>query len=477
MRVRRQIFSSLFASFLLCSLVLVLGNALPAGAQSTASGTVVGTVTDPSGALVGGAKVEVTDVATHTARTVNTNDAGHYVVADLNPGQYDVVVVKQGFSTTKTSSEVKVGVTTTLNLTLQVGGTNVVVEVQAAGTELQTTNATIGNTITGLSLESLPSLQRDVSTFIELQPGVSPDGSVAGAVVDQSTFMLDGGNNSSDMDGSMTVYTGGFGGDPTGGIVANTIGAGASGVMPTPVDSVEEFKVNTANQTADFNSSAGAQVQVVTKRGTNTWHGTAYEYYLDNNFSANTWDNNLTGTRLPSYHYNRFGGAIGGPILPALAGGKTYLFFNFEGFRWPNSATVERSVPSADMRNGIVTFGGSTYNLATYDDRGIGINPLVQQMWNKYMPLPNDPTCGSLLGGRCDGVNTQGYKANMALPFTSNFAVARLDHDFGEKWHFMSTYRYYHLTNTTKDQVDIGGFFPGDKLGVPAAVSTKPSAP
>jgi hypothetical protein len=477
MRVRHE-FGSFCMTLTLWILAFALCGALPMWAQSADTGTVSGTVTDPTGAVLQGAKVELTDLSTSTTTSTTSNDAGHYVIVDLKPGQYTITVSKQGFSVTKTTVQAKVGVTTTVNLAMQVGGSNVVVEVQAAGTELQTMNATVGNTITGLALESLPSIQRDVSTFVELQPGVSPDGSVAGAVVDQSTFMLDGGNNSSDMDGSMTVYTGGFGGDPTGGIVANTIGAGASGVMPTPVDSVEEFKVNTANQTADFNSSAGAQVQVVTKRGTNAWHGTGYEYYLDNNFSANTWDNNATGTKLPSYHYSRFGASFGGPIIPKeILGGKTYFFFNYEGFRWPNSATIERAVPSANMRNGILTFGGSTYNILNFDDRHIGINPLVQQMWNTYMPQGNDPSCGNLLGSRCDGTNVIGFKANMAEPYKSDFAVVRLDHDFGSKWHFMSTYRYYHLINTTADQIDIGGLLPGDKLGVPSSASTKPSVP
>src|SRR5205814_9451886 len=186
------------------------------------------------------------------------------------------------------------------------------VTVETTGTELQTMNATVGNTVSSIALQSLPSLGRDVSTFVTLQPGVSRDGSVAGTVVDQSRFQLDGGNNTNDMDGSMNVYTPSFAGDPTGGMV---LGGGSTGVMPTPADSVEEFKVNTANQTADFNSSSGAQVQVVTKRGTNTWHGSGYEYYFDNNFNANSWDNNFSGTPLPSYHYNRFGGAGGGPII------------------------------------------------------------------------------------------------------------------------------------------------------------------
>src|SRR5439155_25842530 len=134
--------------------------------------------------------------------------------------------------------------------------------------ELQTLNATVGNSVSGDLLQNLPSIGRDAATFVTLQPGVSPDGSVAGAVVDQSTFMLDGGQNTNDMDGSMQVYTPSFGGDPTGGIVSNQIGGAPTGVMLTSLDSVLEFKVITSNQTSDFNSSAGAHVQCVMWRGT-----------------------------------------------------------------------------------------------------------------------------------------------------------------------------------------------------------------
>ena len=161
---------------------------------------------------------------------------------------------------------------------------------------------------------------------------------MAGAAVDQSSFQLDGGENTNDMDGSMSVYTPSYAGDPTGGVAnqSNGVAAGATGVMPTPADSVEEFKVNVAGMGADFNSSAGAQVQIATKRGTDQWHGTGYEYYLDNNLNANTWQNNYSGIPNPSFHYNRFGGAVGGPIIAKkILGGKTYFFANYEGFRFP----------------------------------------------------------------------------------------------------------------------------------------------
>jgi len=457
-------------------------------AQTGATGAIVGTVTDPQGAVVPAADVSILDKSTNTTSKTTTNSAGHYTFSNVGPGVYDIRISKQGFQTaTVRDQRVEVGKVLTEDINLPVGSVTQEITVETTGTELQTMNATVGNTVNGVALESLPSLGRDVSTFVTLQPGVAPDGSVAGTVVDQASFQLDGGNNTNDMDGSMNVYTPSFGGDPTGGIASQLTGVGTpTGVMPTPADSVEEFKVNTANQTADFNNSSGAQIQVVTKRGTNTIHGTVYEYYLDNNFNANTWDNNLSGTPIANYHYSRFGAALGGPVIPKeILGGKWYMFGNYQGFRWPNSITIERPVPTAAMRNGLLTdtSSGIQYNLKTLDPRGIGINPLVQQMWNKYMPLPNDPGCtgafisGSLLGSRCDGINTQGFKGNMALPQREDFGVARLDHDFGAKWHFMSSYRIYKLTRATADQFDIGGFFPGDKLGVPTSNSNRPQQP
>src|SRR6266403_93767 len=481
-------------------------------AQTANSGNVAGAVTDASGAFVVGASIALTDKATSTPRTTTSNEAGRYVFANVPPGEYDITVTKTGFRVTKTTVTVNVGSSLTVDLKLELGSVAETVEVSATNTELQTMNATVGNTITGVALEALPSLGRDVSTFVTLQPGVAMDGSVAGANQDQNSFMLDGGNNSSDMDGTMNTYTPGFAGDPSGGVVNSYAtgtgvagapgGGGPSGVMPTPVDSIEEFRVGTTNQTADFNSSAGAQVQMVTKRGTSQIHGTAYEYYLDNNWNANTFDNNAGGTPIPSYHYNRFGAAAGGPIIPKnILGGKTFIFGNYEGFRWPASSTIRRAVPSEGMKLGLLQFGGTVYNLnpgpvtypssapaigalvpgttypgsgTTLDPRGLGISPTMQALW-QFMPQSNVSDCSSV--SRCDKLNVLKFQANMALPWKDNIGVLRLDHDFGSKWHFYSTYRYYRMERATNNQVDIGGFFPGDKLGVPASVSNRPQVP
>ena len=490
---RRSLF--FYGLSMMCLGILLCLGAAPAWSQSTATGTVSGQVTDQQNAAIVGAEVRLIDIATSTARSTLTNEAGRYSYINVPPGTYDITVSKTGFSIHKVNQQqVQVGQLLTINAILEVGSTSTTVEVSAAkGAELQTTNATVGATVSGASLLFLPNLGRDASTLAVLQPGVSPEGSVAGAMYDQNTFQLDGGNNSNDMDGSMNVYTPSYAsnGAPT-------------GTMPTPIESIEEFKVSTANQTADFNGSSGSQVQMVTKRGTNQLHGSGYEYYFATDVgAANTWDANHTPakgfpfTPLPVTHTNRFGGSLGGPMLPKLLGGKTYFFVNYEGFRFPQAATFERAVPTPLLRAGViqirqgsgevaynlnpvpVTVGGVTYQPAACpagacDPRGLGLNSQVSTLWNKFMPLPNDPLYG---GAGSDKFNTQGYLSTIADPLRSNNYVARIDHDFGDKWRFMTSYRYYRFLQLTTNQVDIGGALPGDTLGTPAAQAPRPQIP
>jgi hypothetical protein len=273
----------LLVSFLAVGLLVLCPNNV--FAQTGGTGILVGTVTDPSGAAVPGATVALTDTATNALRTATTNDAGRYNFPNVPPGNYNLTISKAGFRVGRILNQnVAVSESRTLDVKLEIGPATETVEVTATNTELQTMNATIGNSVNSSTLQALPSLGRDVSSFVTMQPGVSPDGSVGGTVVDQASFMLDGGNNSNDMDGSGGVYNPSFGDDPSGGLFSNVnnpisgaiagiAGNQPSGVMPTPIDSVEEFKVATSNQTADFNASSGMQVSIVTRRGTNAWHG------------------------------------------------------------------------------------------------------------------------------------------------------------------------------------------------------------
>ena len=485
---------------LFASVIFLLSlTGLCAWAQSTATGTVSGQVVDQTRAAAAGAQVRLTDAATGSTLSVLSNDAGRYIFLNVKPGVYNIAIGKSGFSLYKVDQQhVEVGQVLTINATLEVGSTATTIEVTASpGAELQTTNATVGATLTGPSLINLPNIGRDASTFAIFQPGVSPNGSVAGAMYDQNTFQLDGGNNSNDMDGSMMDYTGSFTNN------VPTAGAGSpSGTMPTPVESVEEFKVATSGMTADFNGSSGSQVQMVTKRGTNSVHGSAYEYYFASDVgAANSWDNNHTPsgslpyTPLPVTHSNRFGAALGGQLIPKrVLGGKWYAFFNYEGFRFPQSSIYTRAVPTATLRagiiqinegsagevaynlnNGPVTVNGVTYQPAvcpngSCDPRNLGFNSVVSQLWSKYMPLPNTATGG-------DHYNTLNFQGVVATPITSNQYTGRIDHDFGDRWHFMASYRDFRFVKLGTQQVDIGGALGGDTLGTPAALAVRPQQP
>ncbi len=472
---------------------VVLGlSANPAWAQTASTGTVSGLVLDQQGAVVPGSEVALQDVTTSAKRAAVTNEVGRYIFVSVPPGTYDIVVSRPGFQTARVSAQkVTVGQELTIDVVLTVGAAAQAIEVVAsAAAQLQTTSATVGSTITGSSVMLLPNLSRDAYALQTLNVGVTPSGEVAGTRNDQNTYLVDGANVTDDNSGNLSYNS-----------MPNL--SISTGVIPTPVESIEEFKMATSNQTADFANSAGSQVQMITKRGNNQWHGSVYEYYFGSNVgAANSWKNNhtksgnLAYTPLPSTHYNRFGVSAGGPIAPDFLGGKWYIFGNFEGYRYPRNTTFTATVPTAMMRAGViqvpdrsgkyaaynlnafpVTVNGITYQPATCgannvpcDPRGIGLNPIVNQLWSKYMPLPNDPQYG-------DTYNTQGYRAPISIPETSNTLVARLDHDFGQNWHFMSSYRYYRDRANDTSQVDIGGLLPGCTFGQACSVYTTPNQP
>ena len=290
---------------------------MPARSQTSTAGTVAGQVTDEQNAAVPGAEVKLTVSTTNLVQTSNTNEAGRYIFSQVPPGKYNIAVSKPGFSVYEVVGQtVGVGMVMTINAALKIGTASTTVEVTASsGAELQTMNATVGNTLESKAMLLLPNLGRDVSTLAVLQPGVTPGGYTAGSHNEQNTFLLDGGNITDDMAGNTTGYQTnytGFGGSQTNGT--------PSGVIPTPVESIEEVRVATINQTSDFNNASGSQVQMVTKRGTNQFHGSLYTFYFDTVLgSANSWSANHTPstvngvaynyTPLVSNHRNRFGGA------------------------------------------------------------------------------------------------------------------------------------------------------------------------
>jgi hypothetical protein len=502
-RVTQQVFSFRFlglATFL--GIVLSLSGT-SAWAQTSQVGTVSGQVTDEQKAAVPGTSVKLKEISTNAAFETTTNNDGRYVFSSVPPGNYNVSFVKQGFSAYEVNGQaVAISAVLTINAILKVGSTATTVEVTAsAGSELQTANATVGGSLNGTALLLLPNLGRDVTSMAVLQPATTPGGYTAGSYQDANTYTLDGANITDDMAGNTTGYQtnySGLGGSQGGGI--------PSGVIPTPIESIEEIKVNVANQSSDFNNSSGGQIQMASKRGTNQIHGTGYWFYFDTKVgAANSWGNNHTPevyngisygyTPIVSNHRDRFGTSLGGPLVPKnFLGGKWYAFFNYEALRFPNAGSYSKNVPSALLRAGVITVPNTqgvytayninpapvTVNGVTYpsavcpagacDPRGIGISSIVSTIWNKELPAANNP-----LGG--DTYNTQGFLSTIRLPQTSNNYVGRIDHDFNDKWHWFVSYRDYKLVNLTSNQVDIGGVLPGATFGNPTPTAPRPQQP
>jgi hypothetical protein len=476
---------------LVVTLVFVLAvTAVSLSAQTGAStSTVTGTVFDRTGAVVPKAKVELLDLATGITNSTTTGDEDQYAFSAVRPGNYKVTVTAPGFRQSVVSGvRVDVGKAALVNVTLELGQVTQMVEVRAgAATELQTLDASVGNVLGENILASMPTLTRDATSLLMLQPmaisgfngpGGSGEsnvsgGTVAGARADQNTFMVDGGDATSNMEG--------------GGGYNTSFVATPRAVVPTPVESLEELRVATNNPNVTFTRSGGAEVQMVTRRGSNNWHGAAYWYHQNDELNANSAVRNRLGQSRPELRDNRFGGRIGGPIWKD----RTFFFVHEEERHFFRGDDFTRLVPTKSMRVGILKFKDAPgavvpYNLnpvatvdpdtgnliasSGLDPRNKGISPAILAEWNT-LPVPNDFSSG-------DGLRTAGFTAPVPTTTNEHFAVARLDHKINSKWDFMASYRY----STTDDvpgswQVDIGGLSPGATKGVPHPTATHPLQP
>ena len=415
--------------------------------QTAATATVVGSVTDPSGAVVANANVTLVEPATGVTRSTMTNESGQYTFVAVPPGTYRLTVSAPGFRQAVVQQvKLDVAKSYTVDVRIEVGALTETVEVRAeARSELQTLDSTVGAVIQGEALLRLPTINRSAAALLTLQPLVTPSrgmgdpnytGQVAGMRSDQNTFNLDGVD--------ATDVTSG-----TSGYFAGAIDwAGATPTIPVPLESVEEFRVSTTNSNATFGRSSGGQVNLVTRRGSNQLHGSLYWYHQNDNLNANRWESNRLGIRRPELKDNRFGTSLGGPLIR----NKLFLFGNYEGRRFPRASLVTRLVPSEELKRGILRFRDATgavreYNVRQYDPRGVGLSPVVASLWAK-LPAGNDP-------GRGDGLNTLGFTAPGDNSIRMDFGVARLDYHLNDSWRFTSTYRYATQLETAVGQVDI----------------------
>ena len=431
-------------------------------AQTATSGLVSGLISDPSGAVIAGASITLEQRGTNVRTSTVSDGAGHYVFPAVHPSDYSVTFSAKGFQTTVIQSlHVEVQKGYTLNMTLQVGNASTTVEVTDAPiAELQTTSATVGAVLGGVALETLPVFTRSASALMFYQPAVSPGGQISGTRDEQVTFNLDGGDVTSDLEGS-NGYASPPGEPPL------------APVMPVPIESTQEFQVATTNQNATFGRSSGGQVSLLTKRGTNAFHGSAYEFHNDDGLNANSWTNNHNKLAKPHSVDNRFGFTLGGPILKD----KLWFFSNYEGRRRHLASTFNLLVPTPTLQQGILQFRDSANNIVQYplqagnittacggapcDPRSIGMSPVVKAQLALY-PAGN-------FAGLGDGLNTTGFLFNAPTPISQNLAVLRLDYKFTDKWNAFVTYHYSKTNRVSTSQLSL--------LGTPGSVSTDPIYP
>src|SRR5437016_2315785 len=391
-------------------------------AQTLTTGTVIGTVTDPSGAAVLDATVVLRNKATNSQLTQNSNSAGQYTFANVAPGEYQVTVKKAGFRTADVAAlTVDVAKGYTLDFKMELGQVAEIVQVEAgAHVELQTTDATVGNVLSSSEIQLFPALTRQVNELLTLQPGATPTGEITGARSDQSSFTLDGIDVTNNSVGGLGTFT--F----------------------LPLDSIDEFRVSVANPNAEYGRGAGGQVSLVSRSGTDQYHGSVYWYHQNDELNANSWDNNRLKLTNPELKDNRFGARGGGP-LPFPWHKKTFFFANYEGRRFPGTSQQSRIVPTDMLRQGILQFTDASsvvrnYNLATSmacgaagsgacDPRGLGLSPSISALW-KLMPTGNDTSVSG-----ADGLITTGFTTNAGTPLTNDFYNLRLDQDISSKWH------------------------------------------
>ena len=459
----------------LAFLLLTFGLFVVATGQGTAS-RVTGTVIDEKGSVLPGARVTLTNEATQASLTTETGSSGTYVFDSVQAGKYTVAVEKQGFKkAVSVGNTANVNQPVTVDFTLEIGGLSETVQIVSSAESVQTSSSgNFGNTVETRTLLTLPIVGnrgRNPLEFINFQPGVVNGANTGGGIHVHGSrdrafnFTLDG-------------------------IDINETSAGGSNFTPirTNPDSLNEFQVVTGNFTADLGRSSGAQVTLVTKSGSNDFHGSIFEFYQTPRFHANEYNNTINKAQRPQFVQHIFGGSLGGPVyLPRFGEGgpthyngknKTFFFTNLQFLRTKQSFFVNRTVYTQQARNGIYRYvqGGinrnATQTTPSVDANG---NPLPGLTIRSYNVFPNplglgpDPTTSFLIGftplpnnfSVGDGLNVAGFSFVAPQTERQYDFTTKIDHYFNDRH---SVYmRWAHGAQNTLGDNANGGLqkFPG----------------
>jgi hypothetical protein len=385
------------------------------------TGTIAGTITDSSGASVPAATVAATNRETAAVRTATSDESGTYSIPNVAVGHYDVTIEKQGFSTFRVQDvQLTVAQTLTLNGNLTVGVVSQAVEVQGSSVPtIDLADAQLSNIVDQKRILELPLITRDPYQLVLLSPGVQQTTSALGgfSVNGQrernNNFLLDGTDNN---DASVPGIPGGI-----------------STINP---DSTQEFRVITNNYLPEFGRNSGAIVDVVTRSGSNQFHGDTYEFNRVNALAARDYFNPKPDPQNP-FVRNQFGFSLGGPIIKD----KTFFFVNSEWDRFRTTLTNSSVVPTAAFKTGVFNYNGQQINLANpaspNNVLGLPLDPTLQKILALY-PNPNGPAVDDIRGIYYFPTGTPQNTANVTF---------RLDHRFNEKYSLSARYIYNGLTN------------------------------
>jgi hypothetical protein len=407
---RVMLFAWIFAFCLLHSLTLQ---------AQVAGGTLSGSITDPSGAAVANAQVLIKNSATGVAKTVTTNTDGFYSAANLLPGEYEVSVSATGFNTEiKKGITINVGSQPVFNLALQIGTVSNSVQVTTEAPTVQLTSSDISATVSATTVRELPLNGRSWTDLAALQPGVDtiqtqPSFStgadrgnrgfgqqltISGARPQQNNYRLDGI--------SLNDYANGAPGSVLGGNLG--------------VDAIQEFSVLTSNYSAEYGKTSGGVVNAITRSGTNSFHGSAYEFLRNSALDAKNFFEQDPSLPKASFRKNQFGGAIGGPIIK----NRTFFFADYEGIRQSKGIPNPNKVPSQNARNGMIHDPSTGNPIPPF-----AVDPAI----GAYLALyPTPPS--SCVTDVCRLV----FNAQQVV--SENFITTRVDHKFSDKDSVFGTY-------------------------------------
>jgi hypothetical protein len=377
-------------------------------------GSLTGVVTDPSGAVIAGAKVTLTDLGKGYKHTAVSDAQGRYLLRLLPPSSYRLSVEATGFRT-YSQDRIKVDVTenVTVDARLALATAALTVQVTGAAPQISAQDATTGQEVNQVFISNLPLIGRELLDLTFLAPGVNPaPGNTYGSLAGEwygTNFVSNGGRNASAdvlVDGASAT-----------GYEQNT-GAQIPLYHPSP-DAVQEFKVEQNNFSAELGYSGSTVVNEITKSGTNHIHGSVYEFFRNSVLDANNWFN-PTNSAIPGLRYNDFGATVGGPIRK----NKTFFFVDYEGSRQrQNSGTITAGVPSTAERNGdfgeLCGYAGGTFNNAGECLEGSGINATdVGQLWDPYSSVYNSADAGPVRSAFIPFNNLANYQSagNPNLP-------------------------------------------------------------